>query len=92
MEPNLLHWAGINGRQELNRFEKRLAHVERNRQRVVMFPQGKRAADLANEPPHERRSLREVVPDVSCDSVHAKHDSLSTFSLRPQPLFRLLAI
>jgi hypothetical protein len=103
-------WARINGRQELNRLEKRLAYVERDRQRVVMFPQGKGAykvtkieslplvsgaccpstqrkgylpADLANEPPHERRSLREVVPYVSRDSVHAEHDSLRTFSLRP---------
>ena len=40
-------------------------------------------ANLAYEPPQERRSLREVVPDVARDGVHAEHDSLGALSLRP---------
>ena len=38
---------------------------------------------LTYEPPQERRSLCEVVLDVTRDSVHAQRDCFSTLSLRP---------
>jgi hypothetical protein len=39
-------------------------------------------ADLAYEPPHERRSQHEVVLGVSRYGVQAKHDCLGTLFLR----------